>query len=270
MDASIRYDIGTVPVLITIECRRHKDPQDVTWIEQLIAKREAIGAARTIAVSWAGFSKEANAVARRGGVELRRLEDVDRADIQSWLALTSVIHVFRRSRLIGNVGIAYRQKAGDNENIRPAAEFEAARRQHGLNAKIFTRTGGNTLMSVNDIWLLAQAENDFYVRVPPPGSRVSRTITLKMPKGALAMPTTVGSREVAAFVLEIELWHEVENVPLDEGSFYRYSNAAGMEIQRSEFSTTLRNLDVAVALQGAEGSREVRFEIPVKMNAPHH
>ena len=41
VDASIRYDIGTVPVLITVECRRHKDPQDVTWVEQLITKNGA-------------------------------------------------------------------------------------------------------------------------------------------------------------------------------------------------------------------------------------
>ena len=269
VDASIRYDIGTVPVLITIECRRHKDPQDVMWVEQLIAKREAIGAARTIAVSWAGFSKEAKAVARRGGVELRRLEDVDRADIQSWLVLMSVLHVFRQSRVIG-VRIAYRQRAGDSEDITPSAEVESARKQHGVNAKIFTRTDENTLMSVSDIWLLVQAQNDFYVGVPPPRSRISRTITLNMPKGALTMPTTDGSREVAQIVLEMELWREVEEVPLEEGLFHRYSDSAGMEIQRSEFTTTLRNLDVALALQGEKESREVRFEISVKMNAPHH
>src|SRR5690349_13130079 len=59
VDASIRSRIGTTDVLITIECRRRSKAQDVRWIEQLAAKKLAIGADRTIAVSSSGFSDEA-------------------------------------------------------------------------------------------------------------------------------------------------------------------------------------------------------------------
>ena len=56
VDASIRYQIGSAPILITIECRERSAVQDDTWIEQLIMKRQKLGAQQTIAVSSSGFS----------------------------------------------------------------------------------------------------------------------------------------------------------------------------------------------------------------------
>jgi hypothetical protein len=75
VDASIRFDLGSTPVLITVECRKRKAVQDDTWIEQLATKRDKIGAARTIAVSARGFTDSAKKTARQVGIELRTLED---------------------------------------------------------------------------------------------------------------------------------------------------------------------------------------------------
>ena len=61
VDASIRFTVGSAPILITIECRRRAAVQDDTWIEQLAAKKEKVGAAKTIAVSASGFSEPASA-----------------------------------------------------------------------------------------------------------------------------------------------------------------------------------------------------------------
>lgn len=73
VDASIRTRIGSAEVLLTIECRRRTAIQDVTWIEQLAAKKKAIGADRTIAVSASGFTDNARKVAEQSGVSLREL-----------------------------------------------------------------------------------------------------------------------------------------------------------------------------------------------------
>lgn len=54
VDASVRTQIGTSSILITVECRKRRAKQDVTWIEELATKKHAIGAARTIAVSLPG------------------------------------------------------------------------------------------------------------------------------------------------------------------------------------------------------------------------
>ena len=59
VDVSIRHRVGSVTLLITIECRDRTRAEDVTWIEQLATKQTHIGAAHTIAVSSTGFSAPA-------------------------------------------------------------------------------------------------------------------------------------------------------------------------------------------------------------------
>ena len=56
VDASIRFNVGSTPILITIECRDRVKIQDDTWIEQIAKKREKIGANATIAVSSSKFT----------------------------------------------------------------------------------------------------------------------------------------------------------------------------------------------------------------------
>lgn len=86
VDASIRIQDGDSIRLITVECRDHrKGKQDDRWIEQLVTKREKIGAALTIAVSSSGFSESAITSASHFGLELRRLDQITDAEIaQQW------------------------------------------------------------------------------------------------------------------------------------------------------------------------------------------
>src|SRR5690606_14024174 len=53
VDAAVRFTNGQ---LTTIECRKRRARQDVTWIEQLATKKVSLGANHTIAVSASGFS----------------------------------------------------------------------------------------------------------------------------------------------------------------------------------------------------------------------
>lgn len=84
VDGTIRYQVGSVPILITIECRDRTATQDVTWVEQLATKKEAVGAAATIAVSSAGFTAPARQVAERKGVFLRTLTEITDTEIIQW------------------------------------------------------------------------------------------------------------------------------------------------------------------------------------------
>lgn len=95
VDASIRFRAGTIDVLVTIECRRRGRKADDTWIEQLATKRQKIGAARTIAVSSAGFSESARVSAERYGIELRELQEIQPKDIDTWFLPHGIVHLFR-------------------------------------------------------------------------------------------------------------------------------------------------------------------------------
>jgi len=95
VDASIRYSVGSVEILVTIECRKRWDVANVTWIEQLATKRSKVGAAKTIAVSAKGFSVTARQSAARYGIELRVLGEIGPEDIDGWFAPAPMVHIAR-------------------------------------------------------------------------------------------------------------------------------------------------------------------------------
>ncbi len=101
VDASIRMKMGTSDVLITIECRKRKPTQDVTWIEQLATKRQAIGAARTIAVSSNGFSSDAQTAAKFYGIDLRTISELSIESINQFLKIDFVLFTRRNCALAG-------------------------------------------------------------------------------------------------------------------------------------------------------------------------
>ncbi|NIA69885.1 restriction endonuclease [Pelagibius litoralis] len=70
--------------IIHIECRDHKDPQDVMWIEELIGRRESLQADDIIAVSLSGFGQPALAKAKAKGIVTRTLSEMTDAEIETW------------------------------------------------------------------------------------------------------------------------------------------------------------------------------------------
>lgn len=73
VDVGIRHKVGDSEVFIAIECRDKKDVQDIQWIEQLIAKKESVGAHALFAVTGSDFTKPAIIKAQKRGVFLRRM-----------------------------------------------------------------------------------------------------------------------------------------------------------------------------------------------------
>lgn len=69
---------------IHVECRSHKAPQDVQWVEELIGRRISLAADQMIAVSDSGFTEGAKRKANRHGIILRDLQVVTEAEISSW------------------------------------------------------------------------------------------------------------------------------------------------------------------------------------------
>ena len=80
IDVTIRRD-GS---LTLVECRLHKDAQDVTWIEELMGRRTSLGADAVIAVSASSFTKTAKEKARHFGIILRDFAGLSREEIQNW------------------------------------------------------------------------------------------------------------------------------------------------------------------------------------------
>ena len=86
IDVSIRRD-GRLTI---VECRLRKEPEDVTWIEELIGRRESLHAHAVIAVSASGFTEGAIRKANAKGVILRTLESLSEDEIKNWGRTTLV------------------------------------------------------------------------------------------------------------------------------------------------------------------------------------
>jgi hypothetical protein len=80
IDISIRRNSA----LTIVECRLHKNRQDVKWIEELVGRRSSLQATSAIAVSASGFTRGAIAKARRFGIFLRDLRTLTPAEIADW------------------------------------------------------------------------------------------------------------------------------------------------------------------------------------------
>ena len=78
VDVSLRSQVGSVSVLVIIECRDRGKAQGVSWIEQLASKREDVGADKAVAVSAAGFTPAAQNLARSKQVDLRSFKELSR------------------------------------------------------------------------------------------------------------------------------------------------------------------------------------------------
>jgi len=70
--------------LTLVECRLHKVPQDVQWIECLMGRRISLDAQSVIAVSSSGFTSGALAKARQYGVITRDLKRLTGEEVESW------------------------------------------------------------------------------------------------------------------------------------------------------------------------------------------
>jgi hypothetical protein len=103
VDVTLRGSIGSVELLVVFECRDRSKRDDVTWIEQLIAKTKSVGADKIVAVSTSGFSGPAAKKAEANGIELRTVERFDTQDVIEWMSLAEL------------EGMMHRREVRDNE-----------------------------------------------------------------------------------------------------------------------------------------------------------
>ena len=176
VDASIRATIGSSEILVTIECRRRNATQDVTWLEQLGCKKQAIGAARTIAVSSSAFSSDALRVAGHYGIDLRILSKISDTDMQNWMLPQFVGHVFKQCDLTESPEITFvEEKGADFTTLPPMTDIENG--VANLDSAVFISADG-TKLTLNELWLRADEEHKIFDGVPTDDQVHLRRLTL--------------------------------------------------------------------------------------------
>lgn len=83
LDIQVRHRRDSRKSLL-VECRDHKRPQDVQWIDQLDGKARSLKFTHVIAVSSSGFSKTAAAEAKERGITAIHLRESEQIDWKTW------------------------------------------------------------------------------------------------------------------------------------------------------------------------------------------
>jgi hypothetical protein len=223
--------VGTLPVLITIECRDRSKDEDVTWIEQVAQKRESIGAAITVAVSSSGFSAPALTKAAQLGVATRTLTDATAGDLVSWLRTQVITFDFERwwiehVRLdLYDAPIGWSFDEGAQEQLKTL----------GARAPIIIRNSDNAPGSMEDILRIWEAMNGrfFPKDMPADGKEHHGRIAQAVERGVFHVRTGDGPRDVRQF--EIILGFLRTETEITVARMREYADPNGPLVQSAEW-----------------------------------
>ncbi len=239
VDASIRYKLGSAPILITIECRDRGATQDITWLEQIKSKKESIGANQTIAVAKEGFSKPAKVYANQHGIILRQLEEVtDSFILQCMQGLKVFTREIRCPMRNYNVGF---YPLPQDEGLQQLSLTDAVHKAIEEN-RPFTNNRAGEAITLEQLYreLLPEAKNYILQSVDDDGFDSEEMIQgdaefeAHFAADDLAVETIRGTRYISVIIFGIH--YEIKNEAMAPLAPMRYTDEKGQVID--SFSTT--------------------------------
>lgn len=75
VDVVVRGRVGEHDVVVSIECRQHKRPATIGWVEEMAMKHASLPTSKLVLLASAGFSKAAKHKAEMLGIEALSLEE---------------------------------------------------------------------------------------------------------------------------------------------------------------------------------------------------
>jgi hypothetical protein len=284
VDVSIRSKVGSVEVLITVECRDRAKTEDVTWIEQLATKQKHIGATHTIAVSSTGFSEPAVTAARIHGISTRTIEEVTDAEIRAWAEKLEVEEIETECEL-GRMWLTY------FENVPGSVELDAPSVQswteRGWDAPIFVETATGNSVSLAELIarprksqrLSREPADVVRLTIPPKGkaiistdplvaligdvphdgTKVQKVIRLEFERAEIAAHTSAGILSIHELAFEIVAVSSGKRVPTSR--VLDYADGSGplgtfaekqVQIGQSGQEVVITHYRAALRIEGTE------------------
>jgi len=233
VDASIRFQVGTIPVLLLVECRKRDRSQDVRWIEELATKRNSVRADKVVAVSATGFSAPAQRAAKHHGIELRTLREVSPAQIASWfLPPGGVTNVFRVIEDVECI-VGFLGPDGSPENHGFAVPSSTAPVFH--SDLIHSPFPAEVLVQI-----LEKSEPEGFWGVPLDGTKTRLVFNLDCATGSwLHADTSHGRRAVAWVSFSIVVSYVARSFSLAEGAHHQYEGEDMGAVQVSSFNSEI-------------------------------
>jgi hypothetical protein len=232
VDASIRYKVGTCPVLITIECRDRTSVEDVRWIEQLAEKQRSIGASLTVAVSSLGFSGSAIKKAAATGIQVRTFADARADDFVQWLK-TQNIELDISSWALAELALELYDAPHDAELL-PAVHESF--RQHGPLAPILIRNSDGMRYHAENILIEWRKRNGsfFPTDLSSDGTKIRRNLHQPLHRHCLHVETTKGNFDIRIIHIGLALSRTRSQIPVARCA--EYADASSALVQTAEWN----------------------------------
>jgi len=254
VDVSIRYKVGTCPVLITIECRDRTSVADVRWIEQLAEKRRSIGASITVAVSSSGFTEPAIKKAAALGIQVRILTDATADDFVQWLKFQNV-QLDVSEWALAELALELYDAPADAELL-PA--FQESFRQHGPLAPIFISNSDGKRHNIENILIEWRKRNGtfFPTDLPSDGTKVRRNLHQPLGRGCFHVETTKGSYDLRVIHIGLSLSRTRSQIPV--ARFAEYADSGSVLVQTAEWNLQ-ENIKLSLHRDLTSGETKVRL-----------
>ena len=251
VDVLVKGTLSGFPVTFALECRDHKKPQDITWIDELVGKYEHLTQVdKVIAVSSSGFTGAAKAKAVSMGMETLTIEEARGVDWPDYLAgfKTITFENFILPELTGAKAIL-----GSPTPVETTSE---ERRQcRVINAK--NEDVGGLGDFAKDLLKLPRVVNELRERAPQDsGSTFKARMTYKPPRFSFRFPD--GKKfPVLEVLLEGRCWKSTAVISL------RQLLHGSTPVAHGTASVLGHQIDIVVSPTD-QGTKQLRVALQVK------
>ncbi|NPE28396.1 hypothetical protein HNV12_10575 [Methanococcoides sp. SA1] len=217
VDISIKATIGSVSIIIIIECRDRKSKEDSMWIEQLVTKCKDLNVQKVIAVSSNDFTEPAKAKANHHGIETRTLNRITVEDVKSWFLCESFEFLISHSHITKITSIEVINYGGDG------FKFDG-------NEQIFITNGEE--LSLNEVFdrEIIRKQPKIFDDVLEEGTKIHKKINFIDNEKLYTIKIDENDPyQLKCFSAEFYLWKELREIPISE--IIRYSNSNGTFIE---------------------------------------
>lgn len=225
VDISINKVIGSIPVLIIIECKDELVLDDTLWIEQIAQKRDAIKASKAVAVFNNYLSDNAVEKAAYLNIETRLLVDVTLDDISNWF---KVQHLTQWLYNVDFLSVSFRTDKGKQEQLDKFIKSNFINKKFNNNEEIFFNTSDNKKYSFDHVWrgVLSKKRKEIYKDVKPGDEKVRRTLfsSFRNPESRYQIITDIGPVDILEIKKICDLWIEEKHIPFTLSQYSSQQN----------------------------------------------
>lgn len=245
VDISIRMDVGTVPILIIIECRDRQGDVDTTWIEQLHTKTCDLNANKVIAVSSSGFSCNAITKGNHYGIETRTYGEITHDDIKGWFKIEHMV-LHSQNYLIHHVEL----NIGDISSLK-VNPLEGKT----VSDNFIIRTRDNEKVNLKSIFEGEAQAHNIWATIPIDNNLHRKTIAINFinPEDRYQIEDNGNVYPIENIQFTVDLKIEIKNIPISK--ITSYDGQEGPIAQTIEFDGALPNANqVLQFIKAKDGS----------------